>query len=99
MVKEVRTLEKIDFKNAILNLDFLISCRKKSVFLTFLQFKISDKQVRASKAYISCQKRLINQEVNNKQKAVKILQEKVIEVKNSLDCKINYIDYVNAIRF
>ena len=89
MVKEVKTLEKIDFKikKAILNLDFLISCRKKSVFLKFLQFKVSDKQLRASKAYISCQKRLLNQEVNNKQKAVKILQEKVVEVKNVLIVK------------
>ena len=98
MVKEVRTLEKIDFKlkKAILDLDFLISCRKNSVFPKFLQFKVSNKQLRASKAYISCQKRLLNQEVNNKQKAVKILQEKVIEVKNSLNCKMSYIDYIHV---
>ena len=40
LVKEVRTLEKLDFKHkkAILDLDFLISCRKNSVFLKFLQF-------------------------------------------------------------
>ena len=83
LVKEVRTLEKIDFKlrKAILDLDFLISCRKNSVFPKFLQFKVSNKQLRASKAYISCQKRLLNQEVNNNQKTVKILQQKVIEVK------------------
>ena len=51
LVKEVRTLEKIDFKlrKAILDLDFLISCRKNSVFPKFLQFKVSNKQVRASK--------------------------------------------------
>ena len=98
LVKEVRTLEKIDFKlrKAILDLDFLISCRKNSVFPKFLQFKVSNKQLRASKAYISCQKRLLNQEVNNKQKAAKILQQKVIEVKNSLNCKMSYIDYVHV---
>ena len=79
-----------------MDLDFLISCRKNSVFPKFLQFKVSNKQLRASKAYISCQKRLLNQEVNNKQKAVKILQEKVIEVKNSLNCKMSYIDYVHV---
>ena len=33
------------------------------------------------KAYISCQKRLLNQEINNKQKAVKSIQQKVTEVK------------------
>ena len=60
LVKEVRTLENLDFKHkkVILDLDFLISCRKNSVFPKFLQFKVSNKQLRASKAYISCQKHL-----------------------------------------
>ena len=66
---------------AILDLDFLMYCRKNSIFPKFLQFKVSYKQLRASQAYISCQKHLLNQEVNNKEKAVKILQEKVIEGK------------------
>ena len=44
LVKEVRTLEKLDYKHkkAILDLDFLISCRKNSVFPKFLQFKVSN---------------------------------------------------------
>ena len=98
LVKEVRTLEKLDFKHKklILDLDFLISCKKNSVFPKFLQFKVSNKQLRASKAYISCQKRLLNQEINNKQKAVKSIQQKVTEVKNSLNCKMSYIDYVHV---
>ena len=82
---EVRTLEKIDFKlkKTILDLDVLISCRKNSVFSNFLQFKVFNKQLRTSKAYIFCQKRLFNKEVNNnnKQKAVKILQGKAIELR------------------
>ena len=51
--------------------------------------------LRASKAYISCQKRLLNQEINNKHKAVKSIQQKFTEVKNSLNCKMSYIDYVH----
>ena len=98
LVKEVRTLEKLDFKHkkAILDLDFLISCRKNSVFPKFLLFKVYNKQLRASKAYISCQKRVLNQEINNKQKAAKSIQQKVTEVKNSLNCKMSYIDYVHV---
>ena len=98
LVREVRTLEKLDFKHkkAILDLDFLISCRKNSVFPKFLLFKVSNKQLRASKAYISCQKRVLNQEINNKQKAAKSIQQKVTEVKNSLNCKMSYIDYVHV---
>ena len=98
LVNEVRTLDEIVFKlkKEILDLDFLISCRKNSVFSKFLQFKVSIKQLRTSKAYISCQKRLLNQEVSNKQEAVKILQEKVIKVKNSLNSKMTFIDYVHV---
>ena len=98
LVKEVRTLEKLDFKHkkAILDLDFLISCRKNSVFPKFLQFKVSNKQLRVSKTYISCQKRLLNQEIDNKQKAVKSIQQKVTEVKNSLNCKMSYMGYVHV---
>ena len=59
------TLEKSGFKHkkAILDLDFLISCKKNSVFPKFLQFKVSNKQVRPSKTYISCQKRLLNSSI------------------------------------
>ena len=35
--------------------------------------QISKKQLKASKAYISCQKGLYKQKINNKQKAVKSL--------------------------
>ena len=70
--------------------------RKNSVFPKFLQFKVSNQQLRVSKAYISAQKRLLNQEINNKQKAVKSIQQKVREVKNSLNCKMSYIDYFHV---
>ena len=65
-------------------------------FNHFIQFKVFKKQLRASKAQISCPKRLLNQEIDYKQKSVKLLQQKVIRVKNSLNCKMSYIDYVHA---
>ena len=83
-------------KKTILYLDFLISCRKNIVFSKFLQLKVSNRQLRASKAYISCEKRLLNPEINNKQKAVKSFQQKVIEVKKILNYKMSYIDYVHV---
>ena len=85
---EIRELKKTDFKckKANFDLDSLISCRKNSVFGKFLQFKVSIKQLRSSKAYISCPKRVFNQEVNNKKKTVKILQQRLIDLKNSLNC-------------
>ena len=78
-----------------MDLDFLTSYTKNIVFPKFLWFKVSNKQLIASKAYISCQKHLTNEETNKKQKPVKLLQQKVIEVKNSFNYKMSYIDYVH----
>ena len=41
-------------------------------------------------------KMFFKQEVDNKQKALKMLQEKFIDVKNSLNCKMSFIDYVHV---
>ena len=61
-----------------------------------IQFKVSNKKLRASKACISYQKRLLSLEVSKIQKAVKILPENSTEVKNNLNCKIGYIDHVHV---
>ena len=66
--------------------------KKNRVLPKFLEFKVSNEKLRASNTIR--QKRLLNQEANNKQKTAKILQEKVIEVKNSFNCNMSCIDYV-----
>ena len=65
LVKEVRALEKLDFKyrKALLDLNFLTSCRNNNVIPKFLHFKVSNKQLRSSAAYITCQTYLLNQEI------------------------------------
>ena len=50
----------------------------------------------ATFVFLFIAKPLLNLEVNNNKKAVKILQEKIIEVKNSLNCKMSYIDSVHV---
>lgn len=76
LANEVRKNEKLYFnhKNRILDLDFLVSCRKKSVFPKLMQFKVFNKQLRPSQLCISFQKHLLYQEIDNKQKVVKLLQ-------------------------
>ena len=73
LVKEIRVLEKLDFQCRKPLLD--LSCRNNNVIPKFLHFKVSNKQLRSSAAYIACQKRLLNQEILNKQKAVKSMLE------------------------
>ena len=47
LANKVRKIEKLYFnhKNRISDLDFLVSCRKKSVFPKLLQFKVFNKQL------------------------------------------------------
>ena len=73
LVKEVRALENLNFQNrkALLDLDFSILCRNKNVIPKFLHFKVSNKELRKSNAYVIYQKCLVNQKTSNKQKAVK----------------------------
>ena len=67
LVKKVR---KFDFKyrKALLDLEFLQSCKKEKLIPKFLQFKVANKRLESSEAYLSCQRRLLNQEMSIKYK-------------------------------
>ena len=70
LVKEARTLDKLNFKyrKALLDFDLLISSRN-NIIPKFLHPSISNKELWSSAAYNTCQKHLLNQEILNKQKA------------------------------
>ena len=94
--KKVR-LEKLDdkHKKQFWILIFLFFIEK----IVLSQNFYSSKFLRATKSlkdiyFLS--KSLFNHEINNKQKAVKSLQQKFIEVKNSLNYKMSYTDYVHV---
>ena len=56
LVKKVRKLEEFDFKSrkALLDLEFLQSCKKEKLTSKFLQFKVANKQLESSEVYLSC---------------------------------------------
>ena len=88
LVKKVRKLEKFDFKyrNALLDLEFLQSCKKEKLIPKFLQLKVTNKRLESSEAYLSCQSRLLNQEISIKYKAIRTLYN-----------KMSFIDYVHVV--
>ena len=47
LVKNIRKFEKQDFKNkkAILDLDFLLTCKEKNIISKFLRFKVANRQL------------------------------------------------------
>ena len=89
LVKKVRKFEKFDFKyrKPLLDLEFLQSCKKEKLIPKFLQFKVANKLLESSEAYLSCQRRLLNQEMSIKNKTMK----------NNLYNEISFIDYMHVI--
>ena len=79
LVKKVRKFEKFDFKyrKALLDLEFLQSCKKEKLIPKFLQFKVANKRLESSEAYLSCQRRLLNQEMSIKYKTIRALNNKI----------------------
>ena len=95
LVKKVWKLEKFDFKyrKALPDLEFLQSCKKEKLIPKFLQFKVANKRFESSEAYLSCQRRLLNQEISIKYKTIRALYNKITSMKNSLHNEMNFIDY------
>ena len=99
LVKKVQKFEKFDFKyrKALLDLEFLQSCKKEKLIPKFLQFKVANKQLESSEAYLSCQRRLLNQEMFIKYKSIQALNNKITSMKNNLYSEMSFIDYVHVI--
>ena len=98
MVQKVWKFEKFDFKNrkAVLDLEFLQSCKKEKLIPKFLQFQVANKRLESSEAYVSCQKRLRNQEISIKYKNIRTLYNKITSMKNILHNEISFLDYVHV---
>ena len=99
LVKKIRKFEKFDFKyrKALLDLEFLQSCKKEKLIPKFLQFKVGNKRLESSEAYLSCQRRLLNQEMSIKYRSIRALNNKIRSMKNNLYSKMSFIDYVHVI--
>ena len=56
LVKNVRKFEKYEFKykKAILDLDFLLTCKEKNIIPKFLRFKVANRQLQFQNAHNIC---------------------------------------------
>ena len=95
MVKQVRKLEKLDFKckKASLGLQLLQMRKSGNVIPNFLTFKLPNKQFSTSNACIICQKKLLNKEYFNKFKRLRNLNSELIHLKDSLRYDLNFIAF------
>ena len=99
LVKKVRKFEQFDLKyrKALLDLEFLQPCKKEKLIPKFLQFKVGNKRLESSQVYLSCQRRLLNQEMSIKYRSIRALNNKIRSMKNNLYSEMSFIDYVHVI--
>ena len=83
LVKKVWKLEKFDFKSrkALLDLEFLQSCKKQKLILKFLQFKVANKWLESYEAYLSCQRHLLDRKISIKCKTIWTICNKITLLK------------------
>ena len=95
LVEKVRKFEKFDFKyrKALLDLEFLQLWKKEKLIPKFLQFKVTNKRLESSEAYLSCQRRLLNQEMSVKYKIIRALNDKITSMKNNLYSEMSFIAF------
>ena len=93
-VKLLRQLEKLDFKfrKTEIDLGFLNDCLKLNVIPKFIQFKVSNSNLRSSKVYLECQMKLLKEEVKNKQSRLASLNKDLTKAKKQLRQSMSLID-------
>ena len=89
-----RKLKKLHYKvnNAKLDLEFLGKCKAYTIIPKFLYFKLHNQNIRNSKTYQSCQFKLLNFEINNKNC---LLKQHVIEFDQAYFNFRNTVSYLD----
>ena len=101
LVKNVRKFEKFDFKykKAILDLEILLTCKEKKIIAKILRFSIASTQLKSSNAFL---RKLLNQEISNKCKVIRTINEDLTSIRSDLHhdmCFIDFIRYYNVFNF
>ena len=97
-LKMIRKLETIDFKKkkAALDLEFLDNCVKHNLTPTFVQFKVSNRSLRASRAYKHCQQKLLHQEIISKKAQIKSLNKQFNQWSSQIRQTVSFFDSVHT---
>ena len=92
-----RKFQRLDFKlrKAKLDLKFLQECKRSSVIPTFLNFKISNRQLQDSNAYFQCQNKLLSEEINIKQTKIRVVSNELAESSEHLSTLVSSIDLLH----
>ena len=93
-----RKYQRLEFKlqKAKLDLTFLEDCKKNKVIPKFLNFKLANRDLQNSNAYLQCQRKLLNEEISIvKHSRIAVLSLEVTEVISKLTALVSTIDAIH----
>ena len=96
----VRKFEKIDYELRKCKLDivFLETCLENKIIPKFLSFCVVNLHLKTSRAYHSCQMKLLREEISVKKSKVKAFEKDFIALKGKLRETLGIIDYTHICR-
>ena len=99
MVKLTRKFEKTDKKlrKAELDHSFLKKCEELLVYPKFLNFKVSNEELRKSPSYDACRRILLAEEIKVKDRSIGELKGELQLAKDELQQNLNLIDYTHIV--
>ena len=99
VLKLVRKYERTERKTRKAELDhsFLEKCVELSLTPKFLNFKVTNENLRNSSAYATSQENLLHTEIGHKRDSIDQLRVQLESIKEELQSKMNCIDYSHVI--
>ena len=101
VLRTIRKFEKLNFKRRKLelDLDFLTKCLDQRLQPTFLRFRVSNRNLRQSHAYRTCQMNLLQEEIRNKESTIQQLTRQEENLKRAIRLQVSIIDFAHISSF
>ena len=99
VLKDIRRLEKLDYKlrKCDLDVEFLNICLSNKLIPKFVRFKVTNAALKCSKAYRECQLKLLKQELTSKKSARRTINTQLKKLKDELVRKMSLVDFTHII--
>ena len=85
----------VDKRKCMLDIVFLETCLENKIIPKFLNFRVSNLHLKTSRAYHSCQMKLLREEISVKKSKVKTFEKDFIVLKRKLRETLGIIDYTH----
>lgn len=95
VLRTIRKFEKLNFKRRKreLDLDFLTKCLDQRLQPTFLRFRVSNRNLRQSHTYRTCQMNLLQEENRNKESTIQQVTRQEENLKRAIRLQVSIIDF------